>query len=406
MSDNNKFKILLVDDDLVSINMGLLLLKKMGYKADYAESAVQALKKIESDNYDLILLDIMMPEISGIELAKKLKSCQKTKELPIIFLTGRSDPQSVLDAFEAGGSEYISKPFNNLEFIVRVKNQITIAEYKKSLIDNNLYLDKLLKETMGQLLKTERQAAYGEVIQGIVHNLRSPLHVAKGRIELIAVKNDTIISKGGFEALTKEELLKHIEFLNKSHNSVDKAIERINEMINSLLVKSSSDNNQESEVFDLNMMINNELSFYNANLHYKHEINKTIEIYPEILSVKASTSVLSQVFGNILKNSLDELYDKKDAEITIKTGKKDDYVYFSIKDNGRGIPEDVQQKIFDPFFTTKPRMKNENDNSPVGTGLGLHFCYKAITDLNGKIELISKTGEGTEFLVYLPEYSE
>ena len=406
MNQTNKIKILIVDDDIISINIGMQFLSQIGYDADYAESAEEGLKKIKSFKYDLILLDIIMPEISGIEFAAIIKEDEANADIPIIFLTAKNDAETIVQAFEAGGNEYITKPFNNQEFFVRVNNQLVLAEYRKRLKENNLQLEELLKETVSQLLKTERQAAYGEVIQGIIHNLRSPLSVAKGRIEMIAEQDKTINNCGGYEALSKEELINHIKYLSRSHKSVDKAIDRINQMVNSLLVKSSSDNNEENEVFDLNAMIKSELDFYNANMFYKHELTKEIDFYDGELNIRSSTAVISQLFGNILKNAMEELFKVEEPEITVMTGKISNFVYFSIKDNGDGIPEEYLDKIFNPFFTTKPRVKKADDDSPVGTGLGLHFCNKVVNDLGGKIEVISKKGIGTEFKVLLPEYNQ
>lgn len=397
--------ILIIDDDIVSISIGMQFLNDSGYGADYANSATEALEKFTTQQYDLILLDIVMPDMSGLELAKLLKSNPKVSSTPVIFLTAKTDTDTIIQAYASGGSEYITKPFNNQEFLLRIKNQLTIAEYRDSLSKDKENLKQLLDETTKQLLLKERKAAYGEVIQGIVHNLRAPLTVAKGRIDLLAEKDKIIKSNGGFENLSKEELIEYISISQKSHKAVDKAFEKLNNMVNSLLVKSSSDNNDSLEVFDLNTLLFSELEFYNANMFYKHEICKVVNLHTSPLMICASTAIISQLFGNILKNALEELFKNEAPEIYISSGKKDNYVFFTVKDNGRGIPNELKEKIFDPFFTTKPKSKkSEDDETPIGTGLGLHFCNKAVSDMGGKIEVLSTLDQGTEFVVYIPEF--
>ncbi|HPM02827.1 MAG TPA: HAMP domain-containing sensor histidine kinase [Candidatus Cloacimonadota bacterium] len=283
-----------------------------------------------------------------------------------------------------------------------MKNQITLSEYNKRLKEDKQTLQYLLDDATKQLIKKEKEAAYAEVIQGIVHNLRAPITIAKQRVELMEIRNEDILQNGGYQVMTNESLLGYISLMQKSYKIVDQAIERINKMVNSLLVKSANDHNEDIEIFDLNEMIDHELNFFSANQFFKHEVNKNFIRADYPLPLKASVAVISQVFGNILKNAIEELYTIESPEIVISSGLEKDYVWFSVKDNGHGIPNEIQDKIFNPFFTTKPREKGDDENAPIGTGLGLHFSYKAINDLNGFIRLNSTPGEGTEFKVYIP----
>jgi signal transduction histidine kinase len=397
-----KKNILIIDDDMISIHMGMMILKELEFEADHAENGQEALERLSQKQYDLILLDIMMPEMSGFDLAGHLKKNPATADIPIIFLTSLNDPVTIAEAFRLGGNEYISKPFNNLEFLVRVKNQITLSEYNKRLKEDKQTLQYLLDDATKQLIKKEKEAAYAEVIQGIVHNLRAPITIAKQRVELMEIRNEDILQNGGYQVMTNESLLGYISLMQKSYKIVDQAIERINKMVNSLLVKSANDHNEDIEIFDLNEMIDHELNFFSANQFFKHEVNKNFIRADYPLPLKASVAVISQVFGNILKNAIEELYTIESPEIIISSGLEKDYVWFSVKDNGHGIPNEIQDKIFNPFFTTKPREKGDDENAPIGTGLGLHFSYKAINDLDGFIRLNSNPGEGTEFKVYIP----
>jgi len=121
------------------------------------------------------------------------------------------------------------------------------------------------------------------------------------------------------------------------------------------------------------------------------------------LLIKAVPAVVTQIFDNIFKNAIDELYKVESPFLTVKSGREADFVFFSISDNGRGIPPEIIDKIFNPFFTTKPQSTEDRaKDEPLGTGLGLHFCKNSVEQLGGKIEVASKIGQGSEFKIFFP----
>ena len=131
METNNK--ILIVDDIPINIQMAMNILKDEGYKMYYAKSGEMALKLIDENDFDLILLDIMMPEMNGFEVCLKLKSNDKTKNIPIIFLSGKDSSTDIGKAYEVGGIDYVVKPFITIELITKVKSYTRepLADYKK-----------------------------------------------------------------------------------------------------------------------------------------------------------------------------------------------------------------------------------------------------------------------------------
>ena len=131
METNNK--ILIVDDIPINIQMAMNILKDEGYKMYYAKSGEMALKLIDENDFDLILLDIMMPEMNGFEVCLKLKSNDKTKNIPIIFLSGKDSSTDIEKAYEVGGIDYVVKPFITIELITKVKSYTRepLADYKK-----------------------------------------------------------------------------------------------------------------------------------------------------------------------------------------------------------------------------------------------------------------------------------
>ena len=126
METNNK--ILIVDDIPINIQMAMNILKDEGYKMYYAKSGEMALKLIDENDFDLILLDIMMPEMNGFEVCLKLKSNDKTKNIPIIFLSGKDSSMDIEKAYEVGGIDYVVKPFITIELITKVKSHTRLKQ--------------------------------------------------------------------------------------------------------------------------------------------------------------------------------------------------------------------------------------------------------------------------------------
>lgn len=129
----NKGKILIVDDVPKNIQMAMNILKNEGHKMFYAKDGKMALKLISEQNFDLILLDVMMPEINGFEVCAKLKENDKTKNIPVIFLSGKDSTKDIEQAYEVGGIDYVVKPFINIELVTKANNYVRLK-----LLEDNL----------------------------------------------------------------------------------------------------------------------------------------------------------------------------------------------------------------------------------------------------------------------------
>jgi CheY-like chemotaxis protein len=149
---NNKYKILIVDDNDKNIQIIAYLLSKNNYNVDYALNGLDALELIKSENFDLILLDIMMPNMDGYELCERILKDKKNNEIPIIFLTAKTDIESIKKAFNYGGLDYISKPFNNDELLSRVKTHVELKIIKEKLREVNKRLEEKVLERTSELL--------------------------------------------------------------------------------------------------------------------------------------------------------------------------------------------------------------------------------------------------------------
>ncbi len=155
MSDdtNKNLRILIVDDVSINIQVIANILKKDGYQMSYAQSGKAALVKSNFQDFDLILLDVMMPEMNGFEVCIQLKQELKTKDIPVIFLTAKSDTESIVRGFEAGGADYVTKPFNGVELLARVKTRLDLKRSQEAL--KSAY--QKLKATNEKLLKSQEK---------------------------------------------------------------------------------------------------------------------------------------------------------------------------------------------------------------------------------------------------------
>ncbi|MDJ0697274.1 ATP-binding protein [Mastigocoleus sp. MO_188.B34] len=265
-----------------------------------------------------------------------------------------------------------------------------------------------LKETQGQLIHTEKMSSLGQMVAGVAHEINNPVNFINGNLEcannyfqdlltLVDLYQEYYPNPEPIIEETIEEIdLEYLtQDLSKLLSSMKIGSKRIREIVLSLRNFSRLDEAEMKEV-DIHEGIDNTLLILNHRLKKGFEVIKNYEDLPMLECYPAQ---LNQVFMNILSNAIDSLLDDKSdkpsKQIVISTSKScDNYIKLSIRDNGSGIPVEIQHKLFDPFFTTKPVGK--------GTGLGLSICYGIIEKHNGKIEVFSELEQGTEFVISIP----
>jgi signal transduction histidine kinase len=402
MSNQSK-KILCIDDEMIIRQTLKSFFEMQGFSVIQAEDGQEGIDKFNQENPNVVICDIRMPKIDGFEVLSYIS--QKNPLCPIIMSSGAGIMNDVVEAMRKGAWDYIVKPITDLNILqIAVEQSLHKAELMYENLQYKEDLEKMLETRTKQLIQTERQAAISTVVQGIVHNMRTPISVPLSLKELAVPIIQKIMSKIKLCDLGDCSLIPDLIKLESFFEMNYKAGEKLNNMVNSLMIKSSRDKEEKHKVCDLNVLIKQEVEFLTSNLRFKSKIKKVIELTDDILPIYAISGEITQVFSNLVKNAIDALYDFKGAQITIKSGKSDGYCWFEVKDNGPGIPANIQNKVFDPFFTTKPIEKSETSDEPVGTGLGLHYCNNTIKSYRGSMNLISEEGKGTLFHVILPEY--
>ena len=184
--------ILIVDDIPKNIQLLGNILSNHGYNIAVATNGKQALTIIEKKLPDLVLLDVMMPEIDGFEVCQRIKDNPASREIPVIFLTAKHEVEDKIRGFEVGGSDYVTKPFETAEVIARVRTHLQLKNALDTIHQYNQQLERIVDERTEALIRAERHAAFSMLIQGIVHNLRNPLNAISGSIQLIEMERNRI----------------------------------------------------------------------------------------------------------------------------------------------------------------------------------------------------------------------
>ncbi|MCP4154030.1 MAG: hybrid sensor histidine kinase/response regulator [bacterium] len=394
---SDKGLILLVDDVPVNVLMLKEILTREGYTVVEANDAAQMFAQLEKQLPDLILLDVMLPDQSGFSICKQLKADEKTRDIPVIFLTAMVEVKDKLEGFKAGAVDYVTKPFNGIEILARVKTHIQLKESSDLIKEYNEQLEGLLERRTKELIRSERQAAFSQMLQGIVHNLRNPISNIIGSTNMLLMKQEAIdkaLGEGPESEALSNWIWKYVDVIRRGETKIET-------MVNNMMIKSSSDKSDKIEKVDLNDILLQELDFYAADLNIKNKIEKRVDLNPKPLMLEVVPSEIAQIFSNLYKNAAEAMYEKEKGFMEICSGKTGKFAWFSVEDNGPGIPQQYVNKIFDPFFSSKPSKRKAGENGPIGTGLGLHYCKETSRSYGGKLEVETQPEKGTKFTVFL-----
>lgn len=368
-------RILVVEDDL-PIREGIVdILEIAGYEVDSAANGKEGLERIQAAQPDLIISDIMMPEMDGYAFYKAVHQNPQWAAIPFIFLTAKGEKEDIRLGRALGADEYIVKPFEREDLLLTVEARLRRAEEMRRPYEEEI---EAWKERMAQ---SERLAALGEMAAEFAHEIKSPLTAI------------TMYAQFVREALAKGEL----DEADRSLEDLGKIIrqsERIARLTNNLLTFARQAP-LEPRPIDLHVLLNEVLDLLSFRFE-KHGIAVKTEYDPHLPFIVADPSQLEQVFLNLVVNAMQAM--RPGGVLTLRTGSTEEQgetkVWVAVEDTGCGIPPDLLERIFEPFFTTKDHGE--------GTGLGLYVCRRIVNKHGGHIEVQSEVGQGSTFTVYLP----
>ncbi len=360
--------ILIVDDEMANIDIIKNALAD-DHKVYYSEKPESALKILSRINIDLILLDIMMPEIDGYQLCGILKKDEALKTIPVIFITGKDDVDSIVKGFEAGAVDYITKPVEVLELKVRIKTHMELQKTRRRLQDTNNELLRL-NSTKDRLFSI------------IGHDLRGNIGGLDSILQFLLDTKD----------MGLEETRTYIRQL-KSYSSF--AADLLENLLNWAITqeKQSALNCEAINLSDIITRCTQVVSMA-ANLK-NISIKNTVD---NSLAIQADKNMIMTVIRNLLSNAVK--FTPRNGYVTIEAVESDGAaITLTVADNGIGIEESKIEKIFD---THKDNSSAGTDGEK-GTGLGLFLCRELIEKHKGKIRVESEIGKGSRFFLTLPK---
>ncbi|MEH2312197.1 MAG: response regulator [Nostoc sp.] len=407
--------VLIVDDNPTNLQVLSSFLDQSNFEVWAARSGEKALQRLENDDLpDLILLDVMMPGIDGFETCKQLKSNPRVQDIPVIFMTALSETADKVKGLQLGAVDYITKPFQHEEVLVRIENHLRLRNLTKTLIAKNVEL----QQTQTQLIQAEKVAALGQLTAGIAHEVNNPINFIAGNLNFVEQYVHEIVNLLYLyqkylpeppdeiqNAIQKSDLNFLLNDLSKIIQSMQVGTDRVTEIV-SYLNNFSRHREDGKKLANLHEGLESTLLILGHR--FKQNVNQPaiqlIKEYGDLPLVECFAGEINQVFMNLICNAIDAIEEKnKDINTTyqntgiikIKTEAIGEQVILRIADNGSGINNADQTKIFDVFYTTKPVGK--------GTGLGLSIAYQiVVNNHHGKLTYDSKPGEGIEFIIELP----
>jgi signal transduction histidine kinase len=375
--------ILIVDDKPANIYALETLLDKPDRTFLNAINGNDALKLALSNDIDLIILDVQMPEMDGFEVAQILKLNKKTKDIPIIFASAeKKERQSIMKGFEEGAVDYLSKPLDPELTTAKVSVLLKIQLQKKELIEKNQSLEKAdaqIKQLNADLQKNQLEEVNKELESfsySVSHDLRAPVRALVGFSKMLEESyNDTLDDEGKRmvgvihrNAIKMGSLIDDLlEFSKMGRQEVRKSAINVADMVKEVI----SDITDQTE--------------YHANV--------TIN---ELLPTYADRALLTQVWINLISNAFKYSAKKENPAVEIGSHRDDRYIVYYVKDNGAGFSMEYAEKLFGVFQRLHKASEFE------GTGVGLAIVHRIITRHGGRVWAEAKVNEGATFFFTLP----
>ncbi|NOR83136.1 MAG: response regulator [Ardenticatenales bacterium] len=361
--DASKAELLIVDDTLENLRLLSRMLAEEGYRVETASSGARALATAQANPPDLVLLDIKMPEMDGYEVCAALKADERTRDIPIIFLSALDETYDKVKAFTSGGVDYIIKPFQFEEVLARVETHIALMNLQRQLQQANRELQKRLEEL----------DAFAHTV---AHDLKNPLTRIIGYAELL---------EGEFDTLPEEDLRGFLGVIARGGRKMENIINEL------LLLASVREGEVESQPLDMSDIVNE----VQRRLGHVIEGSQAQIIEPESWPAALGHGPwIEEVWLNYISNAIK--YSGREPRLELGGAvEPGGAARFWVRDNGPGLSEEDQGRLFAPF-TRLHQVRAE------GHGLGLSIVRRIVDKLGGQVGVESQVGKGSVFYFTLP----
>ncbi len=330
--------VLIVDDNPVNLQVLGTILRDKNFRTAVAGDGIQALKLVKKRLPDLILLDVMMPEMDGFEVCETLKRSPRTREIPVIFLTAKSEPSDIIRGFEVGGADYITKPFNSAELLARINNHLEMLR-----------------------VSNERR----QLLHVLCHDLANPFSSIVSSIKMIRDGYADFDVLEGYIYTSAINGLRVIDLVREIRALEEK---KVSFQLKSVPLK----------------QVIEESSIMLSQKFMKKRVSLVTDVDSELTVCAEYTSLLNAVINNIFTNAIK--FSFPDSEITVWASQDDENVTLTVKDAGIGMSGRLQQDLFDMRKNTS----RAGTGGEIGTGFGMPLVRKFVRLYGGAIEVFSK----------------
>jgi two-component system, sensor histidine kinase and response regulator len=358
------YQLWVVDDEANNLTVIELLLSHVDYQLAYFDRGLALLEAMQQQLPDLILLDVMMPGIDGIELCHRLKRDDRTKHIPIIMVTALSSREDLARCLEAGADDFISKPLNGLELRARVRSLLRIKRQYDELQELLNVRDEMLQLRM-------------DLSHMVIHDLRNPLANILLSCQILQMR--------GMDDRTAPKI-----------EQIEYAGHRLESMIDGLLITAKLESGKlalHPTAVDLPELLQTVGAEFRA-IAAQQGVNLVQEIAPGPLTIQGDAALLRRVLDNLLSNALK--FAPAQSDVLLAVLRHDDRVLLQVRDQGQGVNPELREQIFAKFAIGQhlPQMKQ--------IGLGLAFCKMVVEAHGGQIQVGDNDPTGCVFTITLP----
>lgn len=350
--------VLIVDDTPANIDVLTEALQPLNVKVAVATSGEKALRVVNSLKPDLILLDVMMPGLDGFETCKRLKAAHETCEIPVIFITAKTETEDIVNGFKLGAVDYVLKPFRHEEVCARVRTHLELRRSQQELQQLNAQKNKFLGMA--------------------AHDLRNPLGAVSSYIEDIIAEDEELSSA------------ERVPILRSIYTVCNEMLSLVSDLLDVSAIEAG---HLEIEKIRFNL---SEAVKVRSRMHVAGAARKCIVLLtdaPPTVEVEADPNRMAQVLDNLIGNAIK--FSPPEREIWVRVTEDAQGVELSVKDQGPGMTAEDQAKMFQDFQTLSARPTG-NEKS---TGLGLAIVKKVVDAHGARIRVESAPGQGATFSI-------
>ena len=358
--------VLVVDDTPANLGLVVECLEGQNLRVAIARDGEEALRRAELAKPDLILLDVMMPGFDGFETCRRLKAMERTRDIPVIFMTSLTRTEEKITGFRAGAVDYITKPLQMEEVAARVNTHLKLRALQKRQEEQNIQLQKEVKT------RKHAEEALIEMIHGvrnvsnaIAHDLRTPLTELRSRLESLALRLT-------LKRQRNDEILPELEDMLTD-------VDRVISIFNALLRLAEIDAGVRRSGFvscDVETIVSDAVEFYQPVAELRR-VALSLEVSAGLIAV-ADPLLLAQAIGNLIDNALK--YARDGGEVNVAAVRRGDMIAISVADDGPGIPDDEKRKVTERFY------RGDASRGTPGVGLGLALVKAVATLHRGSLD--------------------